>query len=206
MAVGRQHLKRAQRTQRSCHTSQRHHAASLPLQEADSNNVAVRPERRRQAIEELVGAAPRALQVLAACLQQKGAASLLPSLSMQLSSRQVLGCQLMQEGCILLPVGVRTKGHMTTCCKWLRSSSAACRRRPAAPGSQGLCLLAAAAVGLWPGWGIAGPAPADAGSPAGTPPPVTAPAASARCACLAMHSWNMMRLAWQAASLCRDCC
>ena len=34
--------------------------------------MAVRPERRRQAIEELVAAGPQALQVLAACLTQDG--------------------------------------------------------------------------------------------------------------------------------------
>ena len=48
--------------------------------------MAVRPERRRQAIEELVAAGPQALQVLAACLTQDGghrqaAASLLDCLS-----------------------------------------------------------------------------------------------------------------------------
>ena len=42
------------------------------LQEAEGSHVAVRPERRRQAIEELVAAGPQALQVLAACLTQDG--------------------------------------------------------------------------------------------------------------------------------------
>ena len=42
------------------------------LQETEGSHVAVRPERRRQAIEELVAAGPQALQVLAACLPQDG--------------------------------------------------------------------------------------------------------------------------------------
>eukprot|EP00891_Asterochloris_glomerata_P002287 jgi/Astpho2/2287/e_gw1.00040.5.1_t len=43
-------------------------------EETEGSHVAVRPERRRQAIEELVAAGPQALQVLAACLTQDGGA------------------------------------------------------------------------------------------------------------------------------------
>ncbi len=42
------------------------------MQEVGSYRPAVRPERRRQMQQEVVNAAPHALQVLASCLHQKG--------------------------------------------------------------------------------------------------------------------------------------
>ncbi len=42
------------------------------MQEVGSYRPAVRPERRRQMQQEVVDAAPHALQVLASCLNQKG--------------------------------------------------------------------------------------------------------------------------------------
>ncbi len=45
------------------------------MQEVGSYRPAVRPERRRQMQQEVVDAAPHALQVLASCLNQKGTLS-----------------------------------------------------------------------------------------------------------------------------------
>lgn len=42
------------------------------VQEADTYSPAVRPQRRRQMQQEVVAAAPHALQVLASCLNQGG--------------------------------------------------------------------------------------------------------------------------------------
>lgn len=83
-----QRLERALRTGAGCWISLRHadaknltsweasqvthYGVHAHVQETEGSHVAVRPERRRQAIEELVAAGPQALQVLAACLTQDG--------------------------------------------------------------------------------------------------------------------------------------
>ena len=70
--------------------------------------MAVRPERRRQATEELVAAGPQALQVLAACLTQDGGHGQAAALT---------------SGCL------SETGRAVLLVSWLQRSSRLCRPR-----------------------------------------------------------------------------